>query len=95
MAKGKEIRLKILMLLSKNGQKHSSVVAKEVGISKDSAFYHLVTLASDGLVEKNHISERVILWTITEKGLEHLKRNIMAEAIDEYARKKAQRKTKK
>jgi len=73
MAKGKEIRLKILAFLSKGGTEHSSTVAKEVGISKDSAYHHLMVLASDGLVEKNQISERVILWNITEKGLEHLK----------------------
>jgi len=73
MAKGKEIRLRILAFLSKNGQKHSSEVAKEVGISKDSAYHHLMVLASDGFVEKNQISERVILWEITEKGMEYLK----------------------
>jgi len=73
MAKGKEIRLKILAFLSNSGTEHSSNVAREVGISKDSAFHHLTVLASDGLVEKNQISERVILWQITEKGLEHLK----------------------
>lgn len=73
MAKGKEIRLKILAFLSKNGSRHSSEVAKEVGISKDSAYHHLMVLASDGLVEKNQISERVILWKINEKGLEYLK----------------------
>jgi len=73
MAKGKEIRLKILAFLSKNGQKHSSEVAKEVEISKDSAYHHLMVLASDGFVEKNQISERVILWEITEKGMEYLK----------------------
>jgi len=73
MGSGKEIRLKILAFLSKSGTEHSSNVSREVGISKDSAFHHLTVLASDGLVEKNQISERVILWTITEKGLEQLK----------------------
>jgi len=73
MVKGKEIRLKILAFLSKNGYNHSSEVAKATGISNDSAYHHLMVLASDGFVEKNQISERVILWKITEKGLEHLK----------------------
>jgi len=73
MASGKEIRLKILAFLSKGGTEHSSTVAKEVGISRDSAFHHLTVLASDGLVQKDQISERVILWNISEKGLEQLK----------------------
>lgn len=73
MVSGKETRLKILTFLSKNGQKHSSQVAKAVGISNDSAYHHLIVLASDGLVEKNQLSERMILWKITEAGLKKVK----------------------
>jgi len=73
MVSGKETRLKILAFLSKNGLKHSSQVANAVGISHDSAYHHLMVLASDGLVEKNQLSERMILWKITEKGLKQVK----------------------
>jgi len=75
MSKGKEIRLKILAFLSKDGQKHSSQVAKAADISNDSAYHHLMVLASDGLVEKNQLSERMILWKITEAGVKHLKQH--------------------
>lgn len=73
MVSGKETRLKILAFLSKNGQKHSSQVAKAFGLSNDSAYHHLMVLASDGLVSKQQISERVILWKITDEGLSKVK----------------------
>jgi len=75
MVKVNKIRLKILAFLSKNGQRHSSHVAQAVGVSNDSARHHLMVLAVDGFVEKIAISERVILWKITEAGVKHLKQH--------------------
>jgi len=66
-------RLEILTFLSKNGEKHSSQVSKALGISNDSAYHHLMVLAANRLIEKITISERVILWKITELGLRQVK----------------------
>jgi len=73
MVKPSEIRLKILVFLAKDGQRHVSHVANAVGMSNDSARHHLMILAVDGFVEKIQISERVILWKITEAGLKQVK----------------------
>lgn len=53
--------------------RHSTEVAKELGIQKDGAYYRLKSLAVEGFVQMERTSYGVILWQITEKGKQWLK----------------------
>jgi len=72
----KEIWQKILTFLGKSEEaRHSTEVAKKLGITLDRAYYYLQCLAVDGLAQKKEICGKVILWQITNKGKQWLKQN--------------------
>jgi len=60
-------------LVKSNEPRHSKEVAEEVGITPDSAYYRLHSLAAEGLVEMLRKPYGILLWTITDKGKQWLK----------------------
>jgi len=62
-----DIKERILEFLKSDGERSTGEIANHLGISTNSARYHLMRMYLDGLVELRRASGKVWLWRIAKK----------------------------
>ena len=72
---GEDLRRRILEFLSSNGERATGEVANAIGADRRLVYYQLLLLASDGLVKKRKITQKVTMWCITDNGREAIKQH--------------------
>jgi predicted ArsR family transcriptional regulator len=70
---GEDLRRRILEFLSSNGERSTGEVANALGADGRLVYYQLLLLASDGLVKKRKVTQKVTMWSITERGRESVR----------------------
>ena len=68
-----DLRKRILEFLSSNGERATGEIANVIGVDRKIVYYHLLLLASDGLVKKRKVTQKVVMWSITERGREAIR----------------------